>query len=298
MDIAFNINHLALEGFGATLTSLCRNCSDTGKLTLWFLCSDFNPSDKQNIQNLLNSEKFNGHFKFIDFDARAQFGSYKSLHGDWTAYGRLLIPVLIPSDTVLYLDADLVIQIDILRLENFAFNGAFLAAAFGSEVKWTLEHKFFIGKLNWSPETACFNSGVLLFNVKAWKDHNIDERWKKLAGNYPNELLSADQTILNAICEGKFARLDARYNNIWDPAWKSPEHDITSILHFVGSPKPWDVMGAFIHSGYTTWKKFNTNEWERLYSGISVKKLTRFWRIKKSYLNKFRERLKLSKYSS
>lgn len=285
MNIAFNINNLALEGFGATLSSLCRNCSDTAKLNFWFLCSEFKTDDRLNIKNLLVSENYAGNTEFIDFDAKAIFGNLRSLHGDWTPYGRLLIPTLIPADTTLYLDADLVILKDVLSLENFNFNGELLGAAFGCNVSWALDHKFFLDTLKWSPDTPYFNSGVVLFNSKLWRELNTDERWKKLAAGYPDKLVSHDQTLLNATCQGSFAQLGADLNDFWGPADRKPKYENPSIVHFIGLPKPWDLLGPVIHPGFITWKKYTTREWKSIYGGISLIKIARTWKTKKSLFN-------------
>ncbi|RYG00415.1 MAG: glycosyltransferase family 8 protein, partial [Chitinophagaceae bacterium] len=124
MDVAFVINPTALDGLGATLVSMVRNCRCNSKLVLWFLCSNFESKHKDSIKRLLHGERFEGQLIFIDFDARKRFGHLGSLHGDWTTYGRLLIPEYIDRDVVLYLDADLIISVDILNLADFDLDTA------------------------------------------------------------------------------------------------------------------------------------------------------------------------------
>lgn len=74
MDIVFNVNRLGLVGFGATLTSLLRNCSNSSSLRIWILCSGVNSNDKENIKGLLELEYYEGTLEFVEFDARATFG--------------------------------------------------------------------------------------------------------------------------------------------------------------------------------------------------------------------------------
>jgi len=284
MNIVFNLNHLGLEGLGATLSSLIRNCSDSKQLKLWFLCSQFKKQDKENIKQLLNAEKFLGAIEFIDFDAVKIFGHLRSLHGDWTGYGRLLISQYIKDDSALYLDADLIISLDILDIKKYDFEENILAAVYATKVGYALEHAFFTEKLKWSPETAYFNSGVVYFNLKKWRELDVNSKWKSLSEQYPNELLSIDQTLLNAICEGKFKQLPQVFNNPWYPKLDMPEDALKSIIHFVGSPKPWDYFGRTIHSGFKTWKSYNTPFWQKKYSKLSLEKMKRTWEIKKSIL--------------
>lgn len=292
MEIVFNVNPLGIEGLGATLTSLIRNCSSDKDLKLWFLCSELKERDKSNLRQLLRDERFKGSVEFVDFNARQNFGHLRSLHGDWTAYGRLLIPDIVKSDNALYLDSDLIINTDILELRNFTTD-KILSAVYGSEVIYSLENPFFIQKLRWKPDTAYFNSGVLIFNIHAWQANNINEKVKKIADQYPNEFISADQTLLNAICEGDFAHLPKKFNVAWYPGEPQAVNIDKAIIHFVGSPKPWDLFGKIIHLGYNTWKEYNTPFWESQYGSTTAGKLRRTWKIRMSILRHLKKKLTL-----
>jgi len=290
MNIAFTINPLGLEGLGATLTSLVRNCSNTQELNLWFFCSGCTPAHKSSIDCLLQAELFKGSSNFIDFDAEKEFGHLRSLHGDWSSYGRLLIPDFIRGDTVLYLDADLIVLTDVLQLERFNFHGHFIAAAGGGKVKYALEREFLMNKLNITPEADYFNAGVLLMNLREWERQNVRTQWKEIANNYPDDLWAVDQTLLNAVCRGKFAQLPAIFNNAWCPGDKEPPDAASSIVHFVGSPKPWDMFGKTIHHGYSLWKTYSTAPWNAEFNRLTLSKMKRTWRIKNSILIKMKRK--------
>ncbi|MDT3402839.1 glycosyltransferase family 8 protein [Mucilaginibacter terrae] len=292
MDIVFNINHLGLEGMGPTLTSLIRNCSAPQKLKLWFIYTDFEPGDQENILKLLVGEGYTQKPEFVYFDAKAIFGHLLSLQGDWTAYGRLLIPRTVKSDTALYLDADLIILSDVLTLENFDFGDKPYAAVHGSAVKWCLEKDFFIENQGWDPETPYFNSGVVLFNIKRWNELDIDTAIDELTKEHGILLRSHDQTLLNLYIKGQFAILPDIYNVPWYPASQRPENSEKAILHFVGSPKPWDISGSLVHFGYKVWASYNTPFWKKTYGKYSKVKFERTWNIRRSIIRSLKKKLK------
>ncbi|KGO93376.1 glycosyltransferase family 8 protein [Flavobacterium subsaxonicum] len=292
MDLVFNINQLGLEGLGATLTSLIRNCSDNRELTLWFLCNGLSDSDKKNIKALLNAENYLGKDNYIDFDADVEFGHLNSLHGDRTTYGRLLMPKFVNADLALYLDADLVIELDVLQLKGFDFDGNLLAAVSGSTIKYSLDNPLFINKLNWDINTPYFNAGVLLFNLHKWRNENIDLQIKDIMKNYSDYLVSHDQTLLNALCGGVFSRLPKSFNVTWYPDAKKPAQETDAIIHFVGSPKPWDFLAGNFHKGYNLWKSYNTPFWSKQYSSLTADKVSRFWNIRRSYLRLLKKKIK------
>lgn len=290
MDIAFTINTLGLEGLGATLKSLIKHCSDSSALHIWFFCSDCKGRDKASIRNLLAREKYRGAVSFIDFEAKSTFGHLRPLHGDWASYGRLLIPDYITTDKVLYLDSDLIVLVDVLRLKSFDFAGHILAAATGGKTKFALERNFLIQTLKLSPESDYFNAGVLLLNLEQWRLDDVQSKWKAIADQYPQELLAVDQTILNAVCKGQFAHLPAIYNNAWCPGDRSPAEAHQSILHFVGSPKPWDLFGKVLHQGFPLWHSYSPRQWNKIYNTLTWKKVVRTWKIKNSILVKMKQK--------
>jgi len=291
MDIAFNINPNGMEGLGATLSSLIRHCSNNAKLNLWFLCSDLEMKDKDNINQLLTQESFKGSKQFIDFDAKEHFGHLRSLHGDWTAYGRLLIPKLISSDRVLYLDTDLIVLADVLALQEIDFSEKVLAAVYGAPVEVTLDKDFFISRLKWSSKIGYFNSGVLLFNLIKWREGNYDALIKDLMDKYPDALISHDQTLLNAVAKGEFMHLSPNYNLTWYAGSKRPDNSEAAILHFVGSPKPWDFLGKWLHKGYAVWVQYHAPFWNAQYGRLTTHKLYRSWKIRRSILKHLKNRL-------
>jgi lipopolysaccharide biosynthesis glycosyltransferase len=291
MNIAFCNNRLGIVGLRVTVISLIRNCSDPGKLKIWFLCAGYNEEDKRQLKELLEIEKYQGQYTLIDFDPYATFGSFNSLHGDWTSYGRLLLVDFIDQDQVLYLDSDLVIEKDVLIIDNFDFNGHFLAAVGGGKFKFTLGNHFYINKVGLSPELEYFNAGVLLLNLREWRLKHIKEECLKLARRFPLELPSHDQSLLNIICLGNFAKLPQSFNCEWSATKPKPNISEKMILHFVGSPKPWDPLASLIHNGYYDWSQYQPKDWVFKFSEVTVADLKRIWHIRKSYMRYFKDKL-------
>jgi lipopolysaccharide biosynthesis glycosyltransferase len=291
MNIAFCNNRLGLVGLKVTLTSLIRNCSDSSQLKFWFLCAGHIEKDKIQIRRVLEFENFKGIYQFIDFNPYSTFGAYSSLHGDWTCYGRLLLVDYIDEDEVLYLDSDLIIEEDVLKVDNFEFHGHFLGAVGGGKFKYTLGNKFYIDKLGLGPELEYFNDGILLMNLREWRIKRIKEECLKIADRYPLELPSHDQSLLNIVCSGKFAKLPQSFNCEWKAGSVKPDVSEKMVLHFIGSPKPWDPLAFLIHDGYETWIKYQHKEWAFRLSEMTIADVKRLWNIRRSYIRYFRNKL-------
>jgi lipopolysaccharide biosynthesis glycosyltransferase len=292
MNIAFCVNRLGLFGLGATVTSLIRNCSAPGKLRLHFLCAYISSNDKSAIAELLELQNYLGEYTFIDIDPIAAFSSYKSLHGDWTPYGRLLLSDLLEVPVVLYLDSDLIVEADVLELTHFNFKDKALAAVHGGYIQTEYEREFYINKLGLSPVLASFNSGVLLLNLTEWRLRQLKEKCFELANRFPTELVTADQTILNGIFAGNFAKLPNKYNSSWPAQNKESEVAGDVIHHFIGSPKPWDLFGSMMHNGYKIWKSYSNERWEVNYFKFSLPNLKRTWYLRRSYVRILKNKMK------
>lgn len=295
MNIAFNINRLALKGLGVTISSLIRNCSNPGELKIWMLCAGLSQKDKQNIVRLLTFEKFKGSFEFIDFDPLEQFGSFRGLHGDWTCYGRLLLADIINDDAVLYLDADLAIELDVLIIKNIEMADHAIAAVGGGKCKFTYGKEFYIDKVGIQPDTEYFNAGVLLLNLKEWRSRKIKEHCLAIGQKYNMQLYSCDQSILNILFVGDFLKLPPTFNCEWVANETKPARTDKMILHFVGAPKPWDPLGLFMHHGYSTWKQYLAPCWRDAYDGYTFSNFKRVWIIRRSYIRILIENIRNTK---
>lgn len=294
MNVAFCINRKALRGLGVTLTSMLRNCSDSKKIKLWFLCAGLREKDKKKIMELLDSENFLGLQYFIDFDPIEHFGTFNPLHGDWTTYGRLLVPEIVRGDMVLYLDADLIVEVDVLEIANFDFNNHVIAAVGGGRFRNTLGNKFYVERLKISPDLEYFNAGVLLFNLNEWRVNKIKEKCLNIAKGFSMELPAYDQSILNIYCMGNFAKLPSSFNCSWLADQPRPNIANKMIIHFMGAPKPWDPLSFFLHNGNREWKKYWHKHSALGYHSLAIPEILRLWHLRRSYARCIFKKLKLN----
>src|SRR5437588_3004019 len=101
---------------------------------------------------------------FKKFDL-SQFFELRPLHGDYTTYGKLLIPELVSQEdrVVIYLDADLVVNTDLnTALIGVEVGPSFFAVNAGkaeTSLDWHLYRDCGI-----EPGQLVFNAGVLIFD--------------------------------------------------------------------------------------------------------------------------------------
>jgi hypothetical protein len=53
-----------------------------------------------------------------------------------------------------------------------------------------------------------------------------------------------------------------------------------------------DIGGKIIHAGFNTWIKYLDSDWSKSYYRVTSKSLTRFWKIRRSYIRWFIKKIK------
>lgn len=155
-----------------------------------------------------------------------------------STYYRLFIQKLFPQyDKAIYLDSDIVVTEDISKLYNIELGTNLVAGAiedvmtnvdiFGRYVEQCLgisRYKF-------------FNAGVLLINLKLFRDENVEGQFVELLTKYKFSV-TQDEDYLNVICKDRVHYLDDGWN-------RSPMENLNfddkniKIVHYKINMKPW-----------------------------------------------------------
>lgn len=172
-------------------------------------------------------------------------------HFSEATYYRLLIPEIFSEyETLVYLDSDLIVNVDIADIIPQDLGNNLIAAAKDPYFK---AHKGKLTCLNLSA-SEYVNSGVLVINNKLWVKERIAQKCFDLLEETPPEHLDfADQDIINMACKGRIYYLNSRWNYMWHfingkeelrmvyaEAVKEAADGI-NIIHYSSSRKPWNV---------------------------------------------------------
>lgn len=170
-----------------------------------------------------------------------------------SALYRLKLSSLTDVDKVIYLDSDIVVLDDISKLWNYDIKD-YLAGA--------VEDKYsdlMTCRAELKDGDIYFNSGVMLMNLKRFREENLEEKIFNKLSEAENDY--SDQDVLNYICQNRVLYLPLRYNLMLttdDPnAFPNRKDEYNEalenpfILHY--SIKPWILPVQ--HSEY--WRKYN-----------------------------------------
>ena len=238
-------------------------------------------------------EPFNGQYELNILEANAGlFAKHRGLHGNKFCFVKLMLADFLDDDRVIYLDSDLIIQRDLGELFCSDMKGYVIAVSGLGGTKDSVERELFASLgVGLNEEVRYFNSGVMLVNLKLWRSLGITQQCVEFAGKYPQQLPGADQTVLNYVLYKNYIEVDSSYNSALYPASKPVNPTaVGKIFHFVGSPKPWDFLGEFVHPNYPLFHAVLSNTAFRnykTYRGLTFSRVKRTLRLSRSYLQRF-----------
>jgi lipopolysaccharide biosynthesis glycosyltransferase len=250
IQIAVASDH-ALPGLYVTLFSLLHSNPDC-PFEIHLLYENLVPDHFRAIEQIVYQANRGNRLHMIPINSR-RFSHLRGLHGNHMTYSRLLLPELLPGkDRVLYLDSDLVVHTQIDAIWEWPMTHLLGAVPIGVVAYSAAERKLLNER--GVPDDAPYSNGVvLLIDLAGWREHSISGRLLEIALQNGKHLAAQDQTVLNLFFSNDFDHLPARFNIIALPTNRPPGEAPDGIIHFVGTPKPWDSFGSLFHRSYAVY---------------------------------------------
>lgn len=233
LNVVFTIDQKFIQHFSVTLVSLLENNKDLQFDV--FVIHDIDDQTTLNIvaDSIQQTYKIKLHLIKVD---NSIFDNYRvSLHYSKAVYFRLLITEILPEtiDKALFLDADIVVAGSLHELDDYEFSdNQNLLAVDDVEVRTHVPRLNAMG----FPLKRYFNAGVLLINVKAWRQNKYSEKFIELANKYMDRLEWWDQDILNMFFYDNWQEMHPKFNAL-HLRKKLPV--TPAIIHYAGTSKPW-----------------------------------------------------------
>lgn len=190
------------------------------------------------------------------------------------AYFRLYLTELLPQtiEKVLYLDGDTIVRHSLDELWN-ADLSCFALAAVPDMRTGTIDR---YNRLRYPSTMGYFNSGVLLINLKFWRDNQVLKVFTDYISSHRDDIFAHDQDVLNYVFRGLKKHLPIKYNFQHGYLWKEPLYDYWKyekevlearkdpvILHFTSGNKPWVKYQPDPHPFCSSFYKYqNMTKWK------------------------------------
>lgn len=260
MNICCVVDDNYVQHCSVMLVSLFEN-NQNNYINVYVLTVGLNEYNIKCISDLISSYNSNCFFYFVDIKlvSHLPIKRWFSLN----TYSKFFISKLIPDsvDKVLYLDCDVIINSSIFDLWNIRIDEYAVAAV--ADPLADIDMKKRIDKLGYDYNLSYFNSGVMLVNLKYWRDNDVFSELIDCVNVNIGKFSTHDQDVFNIVLnkriiihpkwnvsphvfhKNKSAFLHSSFHSIKliEEAMNSP-----AILHFLSSPKPWSYGCRFPYS--------------------------------------------------
>jgi lipopolysaccharide biosynthesis glycosyltransferase len=189
-------------------------------------------------------------YKFYKIDYSPIKDAPVSHHVTIASYNRLFLSTILDQniERVLYLDSDIIVLGQIDMLFEYDLSDFFVAAA--GETLSNIDRE----RLEFNSDEQYFNAGILVVNLKKWRQENIESKLVDFINNQPRKIKYWDQDVLNYCLKNKWLRLPQKYNlthfffypNDYTPSYfglNQAQYEETQkdpvIIHFTSHQKPW-----------------------------------------------------------
>ncbi len=220
-------------------------------ITFHILCIGVDDTEKQEIKSFIKENGANCLFYDIDTKWVANNLPETTGHISVATFMRCFSPKIIPHeiDKAIYIDCDLVVLGSLKKMWDTDISDVAVAAV---EDMWALKCSA-NGRLGYKAQDSYFNAGVLLINMKKWREIDIPQKTLDFLKEYNAKLDFYDQDILNGILHDQKKFLPVQYN-MQDGFYRvrrknTPSHLAQEadkwlkrpvILHYTGKHKPWE----------------------------------------------------------
>jgi lipopolysaccharide biosynthesis glycosyltransferase len=278
LAIAFDVNYL--HPFSALLCSILEN-NKPGQIHIHTIATAISDLEIKALKEYVEKNGACILFYQIDESIVKRF----VLTDKWThaVYYRLLFPLLVNEsvERLLYLDCDTIVLKDLNGFYQLDLAQYPVAAVYDNYVKKQ-------ALLGITEEGHYFNSGVMLIDVKKWREKKISELAMEYLLAHSERIKFVDQCALNAVLQSNWKRIDSRFNLMYSyvPSALSKQqlaiflNDIV-VVHFT-LQRPWNMLCknrlGFLYFYYLKKSLFGGDA--KRYNDFSVTKIPSYLKIR------------------
>lgn len=263
MNIVYSANEGYVRHLGTSMCSLLDRNRGCQSITVYVISLGLSEESVKGLEEI--AERYGREVVVTElgdirdrFDFQVDTGGY-----DISIMGRLFMGELLPDhvERVLYLDCDTVVVQPLKKLWSVSLEGHVMAAVMEPTIYKKVKESIGLGE-----KDAYFNSGVLLIDLKQWREQGIQKQlvdfWREKEG----KLFASDQDVLNGALKGSIKPLPPRYNfftnyryfSYGDLVRRSPSYravteemfvvakKFPAIIHYMGDERPW-IAGNLNH---------------------------------------------------
>lgn len=203
MKIVYSTDQNYYKHCTASILSLLENNKNEKNIEIFVITNNVLDDSKNKIKNIV--EKYKREVNFIEIDSLCDKFE-KNNQFPLSAFARLFLENLIEINKILYIDCDTIIKGELRDLWDINIDDYYIA---GVQDSIQMYARTILGL---DKNDKYLNSGVLLINLKKWREDNLKQRFLEYMEKYNWNVPHNDQGVLNGVCKGKILFISPKYN--------------------------------------------------------------------------------------
>lgn len=256
MNILYASNDGYARHLGVSLYSLLEHHKQSESITIYLLSVTMSEENQRRLSQIAG--QFGRELVVVEMgDLKERFhGSVDTRGFDISAMTRLFAAEVLPEtvDRILYLDCDTVILGNLEPLWKLEMGEALVGMVPEPTVYEEMK-----ASIDLTKDDPYYNSGVLLMNLKGWREERVLEKLLKYYRAKGGNLFACDQDTINGALQGRIMTLSPRYNfftnyryfryetlvglNASYEAVGKAEYEEAGrhpvVIHYAGDERPW-----------------------------------------------------------
>ncbi|MGV8142526.1 MAG: glycosyltransferase family 8 protein [Candidatus Pacearchaeota archaeon] len=235
-----NVGSLADNNYaqhlGVTIYSMLKNCSDPSRIKLFIIDGGFSEINRKKLDTV--AQEFGLKINYIKPDVRMLKGVKVQEKFTIATYYKFCLLESVKTDKLLYLDSDLVVDRDINEIYHMNLGRNIALAVEDEDI--STKHKVQLGLKG---DQSYFNAGVLMINMRKWREAKINYKAIKFIRENPEKVEFSDQDGLNFALRGEWGMVNSSWNSLAKRYYfRSKPKDKRLIIHYAGFLKPWNTI--------------------------------------------------------
>ena len=255
MHIAFCLDNNYLMLCGVAITSILENNKDV-EITFHIIGVGLTDKSKKDL-NFAIKKYTNASLIHYELDEKVlqsyDFNICNSELFTIATYARFFIADFLPKniDKLLYLDCDIIVAKSLNSLWNIDITEYAIASAPDLSCMYDMYNHNLYEIFDFKDSFVYINAGVLLVNLKYWREHNLRDKMLDFSIKNKEKLVFADQDVINSVLSESRLILPVKYN-VQEFYYmneylilKSYRDEVECainqpvIIHYTGNRKPW-----------------------------------------------------------
>lgn len=209
LNVLYQFNENYVPYAGVSIVSLLENNKAIDDITVFLLTEKV---CAESIEKLTAQvEQYGRKAVYINPDGvieKMKAVGINEYRGSCAANMKMFVADFIPENVerLLYIDADTVVAGDLSEIPTIDMAGNPIAMTQDSVCK---SHKQSVG---YDKAETYYNSGVILFDIKRWKELQCTERICNHLTTVRSHYMCPDQDVINIVLKGQITELPIRYN--------------------------------------------------------------------------------------